>query len=63
MQEWGVEKMVKIGMLLPEERMLEPAKRIIEENHLNVAYMKAIVKKSLLFFCTMTVSNKQNACE
>ena len=24
--------MVKIGMLLPEERMVEPARKIIEEN-------------------------------
>lgn len=34
--------MVKIGMLLPEERMIEPAKRIIEENKLDVAYIKAV---------------------
>lgn len=34
--------MIKIGMLLPEERMIESAKRIIEENKLDVAYMKAI---------------------
>ena len=27
--------MVKIGMLLPEERMVEPARKIIEENHLD----------------------------
>lgn len=33
--------MVKIGMLLPEERMVEPARRIIEENKLNVVYLKA----------------------
>lgn len=56
MQEWGVEKMVKIGMLLPEERMLEPAKRIIEENHLNVAYMKAI-------HTVDTVNEARNAVE
>lgn len=29
-------------MLLPEERMIEPAKRIIEENKLDVAYIKAV---------------------
>lgn len=34
--------MIKIGMLLPEERMIEPAKKIIEENKLEVAYMKAV---------------------
>ncbi len=34
--------MVKIGMLLPEERMIAPAKRIIEENKLDIAYIKAV---------------------
>ena len=35
--------MVKIGMLLPEERMVEPARKIIEENHLDVVYLEAAV--------------------
>ena len=34
--------MVKIGMLLPEERMVEPARKIIEENHLDVVYLEAV---------------------
>ena len=34
--------MVKIGMLLPEERMVEPAKKIIDENNLEVVYIKAV---------------------
>lgn len=34
--------MVKIGMLLPEERMIEPARKIIEENQMEVVYLKAI---------------------
>lgn len=34
--------MVKIGMFLPEERMVEPARKIIEENHLDVVYLEAV---------------------
>ena len=34
--------MIKIGMLLPEERMVEPARKIIEENHLDVVYLEAV---------------------
>ena len=34
--------MVKIGMLLPEERMVEPARKIIEENHLDVVYLEDV---------------------
>ena len=34
--------MVKIGMLLPEERMVEPARKIIEENHLDVVSLEAV---------------------
>ena len=29
-------------MLLPEERMVEPARKIIEENHLDVVYLEAV---------------------
>lgn len=34
--------MLGIGMILPEEQMVENAKRIIKENDLNVKYLKAV---------------------
>ena len=54
--------MVKIGMLLPEERMVEPARKIIEENHLDVVYLEAVHtvdavnKASGFFILDITVS-------
>lgn len=48
--------MVKIGMLLPEERMVDPSKRIIKENNLEVVYIKAI-------HTVDTVNEARNAVE